>query len=291
MFLNIQRWSLHDGPGIRTTVFFKGCPLRCRWCSNPESWDFEKQLLIFKNRCTSCGTCVDVCPEKAVIRKDGNIKYDSDQCALCGRCIKSCPEGARELAGLDLSGGDVLKIVERDSVFYQTSGGGITFSGGEPFSQIDLLSTLVKKCAYLGIHTSVETSGYFSMDKAAKTLEKMNHITIDIKHVDDCIHKNLTGVSNRKIIQNIIDVDRAGKNITLRIPLVKNLTDTDVNIKGIVKIAKQLEHLTCIELMTYHELGIFKYDGLGIGYDSSMVPSDKTNDIAKYIKSFGIKCL
>ena len=291
MFFNIQRWSLHDGPGIRTTIFFKGCPLRCQWCSNPESWDFKKQLLIFKNRCTACGTCAGVCPEKATVKKNKSILFDADKCTHCYRCVEVCPEGAREPAGLELDADDILKLVERDSVFYRSSGGGITFSGGEPFSQMETLSAIAEKCDLWGIDTAVETSGYFDLDKARQILEIIEHIYIDLKHMDDITHKQLTCASNQIIIQNIIDIDASGKKIALRIPLIKDVTDTNGNIRAIVTFARQLKNLKFIELLTYHNLAIPKYAALGIEYNSNIGPSERADEIKKLINHLGIKCL
>jgi pyruvate formate lyase activating enzyme len=291
MFISIQRWSLHDGPGIRTTVFFKGCPLRCRWCSNPESWNFEKQLVLSKSKCKLCNTCVELCPQKATVNVGKQMTINPDKCDLCLSCVKACPTSAREIVGLDLSVDDILKIVKRDAVFYRVSGGGISFSGGEPFAQIDVLNALVEKCTYAGIHTSVETSGYFPLDKVKKTLDMINHIYIDCKHINDITHKKLTGVSNQVIIQNIIDIDRLGKPIILRIPLVKELTDTDENIEGIAKMAQKLNNLSFIELIPYHDLGASKYLNLGIKYDMSMTQSEKKENITTIFNNLGIKCL
>lgn len=290
MLFNIQRWSLHDGPGIRTTVFFKGCPLRCLWCSNPESWNRNKDWYHFKDRCSLCGTCVKNCTRKAV-RMDGQtIRHNLEECSFCGACADLCPENALEPVGFDMDLSQIMQVIEKDSIFYHHSGGGVSFSGGEPFSQAGPLRALTDMCLDRGIHTCIETSGYFEFDQVSDILAKISLIHMDIKHTDDQIHRKLTGVSNGKIIQNIIKTDDMGKNTIIRIPLIKDLTDTDQNIREIIKLITRLRHVSLVELLDYHTFGISKYDALGLGYDSGIAFSPRKAEIMESFYKSGIKC-
>ncbi|BBO85098.1 pyruvate formate lyase-activating protein [Desulfosarcina ovata subsp. sediminis] len=269
MLFNVQRWSLHDGPGIRTTLFFKGCPLRCRWCSNPESWAFDSQLLFFRQRCSGCGACVEACPQGANQIVEGRAVLDRSRCTGCGQCVAACSSTAREVVGLDLPVADILRLLRRDAVFYRSSGGGVTFSGGEPFAQPGLLGQITEGCAVAGIPMAVETSGFFDLDDVHAILDEIDTIHVDLKHTDDAVHRRLTGVSNRRIIDNINRLDTMGRRLTLRIPLVHGMTDDASNIDGIIRLCRRLQHLAGIELLAYHPLGAGKYAGLDLPYDSS----------------------
>jgi pyruvate formate lyase activating enzyme len=277
MIFNVQRWSLHDGPGIRTTVFFKGCPLRCRWCSNPESWSFETQLFFMKDLCSGCGACIDICAAGANSMIGPFVEFDRDTCVGCGRCAEDCPENARELVGQDLPVDEIIRILDRDAVFYRSSGGGVTFSGGEPFAQMDVLKRLARGCAVAGIRTAVETSGFFSFNEALAIFDWIDDIFIDLKHTNDAIHKELTGVSNTTIIDTLMRLDEMGRGVTVRIPLVKGLTDTRENIDGVIRLCRCLDHLIGIELLPYHRLGAAKYDHLNLPYDAAMTAPEQTD--------------
>jgi pyruvate formate lyase activating enzyme len=270
MLFNIQRWSLHDGPGIRTTVFFKGCPLRCRWCSNPESWSFEKQLLVDTERCAACGACIAACPAGANRTSGSAVVFDRGRCAACGRCVDGCPQMARELVGSDWTADRIIRMLERDAVFYRASGGGVTFSGGEPFARMDLLLRLARACSLAGIATAVETSGFFSLADAAETLEWIGEIFIDLKHTDDVLHRQLTGVSNRRIIETILGLDKMGRALTIRVPLIQGLTSTAANVAGVIDLCRRLKHLKGVELLPYHDLGAGKYARLGLPFNADM---------------------
>jgi pyruvate formate lyase activating enzyme len=290
MFFNIQRWSLHDGPGIRTTVFFKGCPLRCRWCSNPESWSFEKQLLVDTQRCSACGACIEVCPTGANRMAEGKIAFDRGRCIACGRCVDCCPEDVREVVGREAVADRIAGMLERDAVFYRASGGGVTFSGGEPFARMDLLMQLARVCTHAGISTAVETSGFFPLDQAAQTLDWIDDIFIDLKHTSDTLHNQLTGVSNRRIIENILRLDEMGRALTIRVPLIQGITSTEQNIAGIVRLCRRLTHLIGVELLPYHNLGAGKYARLGLPYAGDMAAPrwETTAQILARLRAHGI---
>jgi len=277
LFFNLQRWSLHDGPGIRTTVFFKGCPLRCQWCSNPESWSFHAQLVFMKDKCSGCGTCIDVCPAYANSLNGSKTFYDRNMCTLCGCCVDACPEHTRALVGQELSIDEIVEAIEKDAVFYRASDGGVTFSGGEPFAQMEVLRQLARKCTSAGIHTAVETSGFFSLKDASDIFEYIDEIFIDLKHTNERRHLKLTGVSNQKILANIKRLDELGRGLTIRIPLIEGLTDTSENIEGVVKFCARLENLITAELIPYHNFGMGKYPGLDLPYDDRLrAPGRKT---------------
>ena len=234
MLFNIQRWSLHDGPGIRTTLFFQGCPLRCRWCSNPESWEFER-----KSEQTHLG------------KNQHNQYFPTDEIAR------------------------VIDTITRDAVFYRASGGGVTFSGGEALAQPELLRYLADTLSAAGIPTAVETCGLFDFTQISDILEMINDIFIDLKQTDDAMHKTLTGVSNGRIIENIHRIDEMGKTFVIRIPLVKNLTDTPENIDKSIDICATLKNLIRVELLPYHSLGVGKYVDLNLPYDNTMAAPDQ----------------
>ncbi len=292
MIFNIQRWSLHDGSGIRSTVFFKGCPLRCRWCSNPESWAFERQILYWHERCAECGKCVESCGAGACRMEGGRLIYDRDCCTGCGTCVKVCPNSARELVGEELTVEKIVDVLIRDAIFYRSSGGGVTFSGGEPMAQPELLRKLVTTCFDAGISTAVETSGFFDYENVADIFEYIDEVYIDLKQTHESTHKDLTGVSNRIIIENILRIDKAGYSVCLRVPLVKLLNDTEENVVGIINLCQNMQNLKSVELLSYHDFGSSKYAALGQHYDFAMASPDqpKIERIANSLQAAGIVC-
>ena len=218
---------------------------------------------------------MDACPSNANRLSEGILHYSRQACTACGRCVDSCPEHAREVVGWSQSPENIASVLEKDAVFYRTSGGGVTFSGGEPFAQPDTLRSLAVQCISSGIPTAVETSGFFPIDDVVDIFESINEIFIDIKHLDDRIHRILTGVSNSRIIKNIHTLDNLGREITLRIPLVAGLTDTHNNIEGIVEICSRLKHVAGVELLPYHNLGSGKYQDLDLPCDHRLKPPVK----------------
>ena len=205
------------------------------------------------------------------------VEFDRDTCVGCGRCAENCPENARELVGQDLPVDEIIRILDRDAVFYRSSGGGVTFSGGEPFAQMDVLKRLARGCAVAGIRTAVETSGFFSFNEAPAIFDWIDDIFIDLKHTNDAIHKELTGVSNTTIIDTLMRLDEMGRGVTVRIPLVKGLTDTRENIDGVIRLCRWLDHLIGIELLPYHRLGAAKYNHLNLPYDAAMTAPEQTD--------------
>jgi pyruvate formate lyase activating enzyme len=291
---NIQKFSVHDGPGIRTTVFMKGCPLQCHWCANAESIGTEPELGIIRNICNHCGKCLDVCPEKA-LRFDDNdrIQVDRNRCTACGECVAVCPTGALTIYGKQVTVDDVFKEIEKDKAFYEGSNGGITVSGGEPLRQSDFITALFKQCHEAGIGTCLDTCGYAATDKLKDVLAFTDYILYDIKHMDTARHQQFTGVANNLILNNAKVIAESGIPVLYRIPLIKNINDTTHNIRETIKFIQTLGNDTAVEFLPYHRLGIGKYQTLDRPYRGETFQTPSSDDIETLIKIFkdqGIQC-
>lgn len=270
---DIQRFALHDGPGIRTTVFLKGCPLRCIWCHNPESQDFNPQLSFDKTKCTDCFRCVEVCPAGVHKTEGGKHTVDHKKCRLHARCVEACPNGALKIIGRKQSVQEVMDIVIRDIDYYNNSNGGITISGGEPMSQFRFTYELLKSAKEKGIHTCLDTSGYAPRDLFEKILQYTDLFLYDYKATDETEHRRLTGVSNRLILDNLDFLSRKGGRIILRCPLVKGVNDTDEHLRGIAAIGSKYPDLAGIEIMAYHNMGHEKYERIGRTPEMEVLPT------------------
>jgi len=264
MIFNIERSSFVDGPGIRTTVFFKGCNLRCAWCHNPESQKGAKQMLFYENKCTGCGTCKRKCPNSLAT------------CDLCGSCALYCPSRAREICGKEYTSDEVLREICKDKRFYESSGGGVTFSGGECMLQLDFLSEILKKCKENGIHTAVDTAGHVPYASFERILSHTDLFLYDFKCFDSEKHKQYTGVGNELIKENLARLLQTGKPVWIRIPIIPDVNDT-VEEMGQIKAFFDL-HGTPekIELLPYHAMGEHKYAAMGKSGQSFSVPSEAT---------------
>jgi pyruvate formate lyase activating enzyme len=262
-----QRWSIHDGPGARTTIFLKGCPLRCQWCCNPESQEKNPQIAFFEDKCLGCGRCAQVCPNQLPDQPPGTGPWTGGVCSACGKCVQACPSGARQMTGREVSTDEVLEVVRRDQVFYRRSGGGVTLSGGEPLAQPEFALALLERCLSMGIDTAIETCGHFDWQAGKEALKAANLVYLDLKHMDPEVHKQLTGVSNRVILSNAERMAREQIPLIIRIPVVPNLNDNPTDIEATVSFVRStLRNAAGIELMPYHALGKMKYSSLGRNY-------------------------
>jgi pyruvate formate lyase activating enzyme len=261
---DIMRYSLHDGPGIRTAVFFKGCPLRCWWCHNPESQASKPELIHFAERCLSCGDCIPVCPEGAIQWVDGAISM-SAACRSCGTCVDTCPAGARELVGRWMTVAETLAEIEKDIVFYDESGGGVTFSGGEPLLQPLFLEALLDACREKRIHTVLDTSGLAPRDALLRLSRKVDLFYYDLKLVDSENHRQYTGAPNDVILENLEALVHANATVVVRFPVIPGVNDGDEHIAALAKLLSRLA-LRHIHLLPYHQTGIEKYRRLNLAY-------------------------
>ena len=264
--LKIDRCSKHDGPGLRTVVFLKGCPLRCKWCSTPDSQRGEPQLLHVETLCVQCGRCVEFCPEKALTMTQDEVIIDRERCKLCGGCLKVCLNNARRISGTRMALEEVYDIVDRSRAFWTRMPGGLTISGGEVLFQYDFARALLKKCHESGINTNIETSCFAPMEKIRGLLPYLNHICCDLKHMDDAVHRELTGVSNKQILENIRMIS-GEKDLILRYPVIPTCNDSEDNIDATAAFIKTLgDKFNRVDLLPYHEMGAVTYRRLGLEY-------------------------
>lgn len=259
---NIQRFSLSDGDGIRTTVFFKGCNMKCEWCHNPETINLKRELMFYKNKCIGCGKCFEVCPRGTHKMIDGAHIIDREACVSCGKCSEVCYAEALTMCGTQKTVDEVMKELRQDKEYYQSSGGGITLSGGEVLCQRDFAIEICKACKEEEISTALETNLCFDFDFAKELLKCVDLIMCDIKIFDDDEHIKHTGVSNKLILGNIKRLDELGIPVIVRTPLIPDVTDTETNISEIVNYIKELKNLRRYELLSFNPLGEGKYKGL-----------------------------
>ena len=264
MIFDIQRNSFVDGPGIRTTVFFKGCNLRCKWCHNPESQSFDKQMMFYKDKCTGCGKCREVCPNHL------------QSCDFCGKCELYCPADARKVCGREYTPAEVFAEVIKDKAFYDNSGGGVTFSGGECMLQLDFLCEILEKCKSAGIHTAVDTAGNVPWESFEKILPFTDLFLYDIKAFDAELHRKGTGVSNELILENLKNLSGRA-DIIVRIPVIGGYNDNDEEIRQIADFLRQIKIIKA-ELLPYHAMGEHKYTALGRNTESFNVPNKNFMD-------------
>jgi pyruvate formate lyase activating enzyme len=261
---NIQHYSIHDGPGIRTTVFLKGCPLRCLWCQNPESQDLKPVIFFNAEKCTGCGMCREACPEAAIRIIDGRSATDRTLCKGTGKCAEICPNEARSLMGRYMSGAEVFDDVNADAIFYQNSGGGVTLSGGDPIAQPAFATDILKRCRDAGIHTAIETCGFAKWDILKAILEYTDLVLYDIKHMDPAKHKQYTAASNNLILDNAGKI-RSELNLPMlaRLPIIPGYNDSLENLSAAARfIANELGKEVHVHLLPYHRLGETKYERL-----------------------------
>lgn len=268
LIFDIQRFAVHDGHGIRTLVFMKGCPLRCEWCSNPESQKRSPEIIFYEENCIGCGECVKACPFGELLKD--NWPVDRDQCLACGKCVDVCYPEARKLVGRWMSVREVLDIALRDEVFYRNSGGGVTTGGGEPTYQAEFVAELLKECKEKGVHTAVETCGYASWERLHSIFRFTDLLLFDIKHMDTNTHREKTGVGNEKILINAEKAAKMVNEMIIRFPLIPKYNNSGENIHALGKFIKgKLPQVRRVDILPYHSMGESKSIALGRRYSLS----------------------
>lgn len=286
--LRIERLSSFDGDGLRTVVFLKGCPLSCRWCSTPESQRPGTDFGVAKSKCTGCFTCVAACPENALTWdiKAARFITDTARCTDCRLCIDACPTRARQAWGYTAETEEIFKEVEKDSLFYFHSGGGVTLSGGEPLAQPEFAAQLLKKCLDHGINTAIETSGQVPWENMEQVLPFIDTLFFDLKHLDNSRHRKITGSGNQRILNNLKKLDPSDHEFSLiiRMPVIPGLNDDTDNIRALGKTCKGLAKLSQVQLLPYHRLGIETYDRMSLAYGLQKTEPPHEDTMKEYIK-------
>jgi len=301
---NIQRFTIHDGPGLRTELFLKGCPLRCRWCSNPESWLPQVELGVYKTKCIGkkkCGMCLDVCPVPDTLQfyRGKLVGIDRDKCTTCMACYDECPSDAIKQWGKAMSVEECMKEIMRDVGYYERSGGGVTVSGGEPLIQADFVAELFRACKEQGIQTCLESTFHAPWSEVEKVLPYTDIVISDIKHMDSAVHKEYIGVGNERILENLKKLTEEDREFILRIPVIPNVNDDMDNISATADfILNELGgKVRTLQLLSFMRLGEEKYTSLGMPYEMKDVKMNRrsfqkhVSELADYFNSRGIHCL
>jgi len=292
VIFDIRKYSIHDGPGIRTTVFFKGCPLRCWWCHNPEGQDVEPELVYRKSRCIGCDECSKNCQREAISLVAQSISLNREKCVPCNNCCRVCPSDALSIAGKQMSVKEILEEIEKDRTFYEESRGGVTFSGGEPLMQPDFLNALLKECKERAIHTAVNTCGFAQYEIIDRIRDKVDLFLYDIKTMDNRKHRKYTGASNEQILKNLKKLAESGSSIVISFPIIPGINDDDKNVTRTAKFISSLPNIQQVNLLPYHRAGIEKYKNLGKPYklDKIQPPSNqRVKSVKEKMEAFGIR--
>ncbi|APG25301.1 choline TMA-lyase-activating enzyme [Syntrophotalea acetylenica] len=291
MVFDIQKYSMHDGPGVRTLVFLKGCPLRCKWCSNPESLAPGFQVMCLAEQCVSCGRCVEVCPagvHTLVAVDNGPMQHRIDRqaaCTGCGACVASCGARALRVAGREMTVGEVVEVVMEDHFFYMTSGGGVTVGGGEPTMQHDFAGAILRECRRNGVHTAMETCGQAAAEVYRELAGCTDLFLFDLKHIDSERHRAFTGAGNERILANLGMLLDMGANVVVRMPLIAGVNDDVAALSGtldwLVRAAQGKANLRGVEVLPYHRLGVTKYRQLDMQYPMGEMPAHTPAQLAE----------
>ena len=290
---NILRYTVDDGPGLRSTVFLKGCPLSCPWCANPESQHAYPEVSFRQAMCIGCGRCAASCPEHAISILDGKAHIDREKCVRCMTCVDACLNTAMVRMGDDQDVAGVWKVVRRDRDFYEESGGGVTVSGGEPLVQADFVAEIFEKLHDEGIHTCLDTTGFASKEALEKVLPLTDLVLFDLKHMDSKKHQEVVGVPNEQIHENLHRIVDTGVEVVIRIPYIPGFNDDDENMKATAEFVKQNVPSAHVDILPYHEYGRNKYESIGISYEMPQTEKPSAEQLA-HSKSFftelGLDC-
>lgn len=263
---NIQKYSLQDGPGIRTTVFLKGCPLCCAWCHNPEGIASKPEIVVVESRCAVCGECRTACPLPGARDGTGVLPTQNPDCLHCAACVEACPSGARQMIGRTMTVTEVRRGVLQDRIFYEDSGGGVTFSGGEPLAQPQFLLALLETCQANGVHTALDTTGFARWEYLRAAADFAKLILYDLKAFDEQLHRRLTGVPNGLILENLHALDGVHANIWIRLPIVPGFNDDLADLRRTAAFVAGLRHVTQVNLLPFHRTGLHKFARLGMNH-------------------------
>lgn len=292
LIFDIQPFSIHDGPGIRTTVFLKGCPFSCEWCDNPESQNPYPEIMTRNIRCCLCGMCVKTCPVGAIsLSKKNGRKIDWSKCNMCLECARACPQGAIITQGRYMAVEEIVDEVARDIPFFRNSGGGITMSGGEPLQQWEFVTAVFKQCREKSIHTALETTAHAPWERFEAVLNHLDLLLVDVKHMNPKKHKRYTGVSNKLILDNIQKAVYIVKT-WIRVPLIPGFNDSDSDIQEIASFSSKLP-VEKVSILPFHKYGEEKYEALGREYimkDIQLPSKERVEDACNIVKSFGLNC-
>jgi pyruvate formate lyase activating enzyme len=293
LIFDIKRYAINDGPGIRVVIFFKGCNLHCAWCHNPESISAKVEKMYAPAKCIKCGTCVDACPENAITLTPEGIITDPELCKMCGKCAEVCPTKAIEMSGKVMSVPEIMDIIEKERIFFDQSGGGVTFSGGEPLVHTKMLIELLDECGQRGIHRAVDTAGSVSTETILKVAKRTDLFLYDLKMMDSRLHKKWISAGNERILQNLETLAETGAHIIIRIPLIGGVNDKDENIEQTARFISGLAgDKKDVHLLPYHNIAQNKYIKLGKSDDFEILHEPGKETLAKAIAKFaefGIK--
>lgn len=286
MLFDLRYYSIHDGPGIRTTIFFKGCPLNCAWCHNPESQSFKPELILHPNRCFGCGFCAETCPHGAIQKIDGQWVTDRAICRNCGQCTVACYADGRQIIGQAFNTEEVMAKIDQDASFYKNSEGGVTFSGGEPMAHEPFLLELLKACRQKGYHTAIDTCGYAPWSSFEKVLPYTDLFLFDLKFMDDVKHRRFTGVSNELILANLSKLANSKCELWIRIPVIPLVNDHLDNLIAMAEFIHSLAKPVTVSLLPYHNVAETKYANLGRTYSLPDVETPSQERMQEIIDLF-----